>query len=181
MNLEKLSYWVGLAQADGYFKKQKIVWKGKPYTKYSLVLSQRKDKENIVIQFRDIFNELFQRNNNCISIYKNMRIVNLSITSLLKVFEENDIVFSDPPKPPRWIKSSRHLFGAYLGGVIDGDGDIRISRKEYPYCAVRITSGRKQEELIKNIKEKFCCKVNYRRLFRESYIGNRKIRGNSSV
>ena len=110
-----------------------------------------------------------------------MKIVNLSVTSLLKFFESNDIIFSDPPRPPKWIKSNKYLFGAYLGGVIDGDGDIRISRKEYPYCAIRITSGEKQEELINSIKENFCCNVNSRKLSRTSQIDNRKIIGNYSI
>lgn len=76
----------------------------------------------------------------------------------------------DPPRPPLWIIDRKHLAGAYLAGVIDGDGDIRIKRKKYPQCAIRITSSKPQLSLSKFIRFVLGCSVSITHMKRKVFI-----------
>lgn len=86
----------------------------------------------------------------------NMRI---RVKSLLGTFKKLDIAFGDPPKPPVFCKENPQFFGSYMAGLIDGDGNIRIKRKKYPQCAIRIISGENQAELADLIRNFLNCVV----------------------
>jgi hypothetical protein len=101
------------------------------------------------------------------------------VNSFLSLFEELDISFKDPPKPPNWAKNE--LFGAYLAGLIDGDGDVRITRPKYPQCVIRISSSKKQADLKEFIEKIMNCKVSINNHFRETKIGERTIKGRWST
>ncbi len=152
-----LAYWVGVAQTDGYLKKQyvKRVKITRYYVKVGVVTSLP-----MIKKFRKISkNKLFRSN----SLFKDKRgytHFQISVKRLLPVFEKLDINFSDPPKPPIWCLENLQFFGAYLAGVIDGDGDVRIKRPEYPQCAIRICSSKPQYELQKAVNKIFCCSSN---------------------
>lgn len=89
---------------------------------------------------------------------KSIHIFRMGAAKLKPIFIEKSIDFSDPPKPPEWIINDGAYFGSYLAGVIDGDGDVRIKGK-YPECFIRISSGKKQNELRNSIIRNMNCGV----------------------
>lgn len=76
-------------------------------------------------------------------------------------FEEFEISDEVPPPPPSWI-NSRKFFGPYVAGVIDGDGNVRIKRPEYPQCYVDITSAPEPKELQVAVEKYLNCSSSYR-------------------
>ena len=97
------------------------------------------------------------------------------------LFKSLDINFQDPPKPPSWVKEKINLFGSYLAGIIDGDGDVRIKRRKYPQYMVRITSGSEQTDLTVNIEKFLRCSTTITKRTRKSFYAkeNRYIHGTS--
>jgi len=73
-----------------------------------------------------------------------------SINKLLPLFKELKI---DKHTVPSYILSDTKLFGAYLAGLIDGDGDVCIKRPKYPQCRIKITSEHKSHLLIDMIRK----------------------------
>lgn len=106
--------------------------------------------------------------------YKRYRV---SVGRLTKAFDILGIEFGDPPKPADWTKENRFYFGPYLAGIIDGDGDVRVKRPQYPQCAVRISSGSKPDDLISAVKGNLCCSVSSSRRAGTREIRDRKISG----
>ncbi len=81
------------------------------------------------------------------------------VTSLLELFDLLDIKFGDPPRPHKWVVSEYRFFGAYLAGIIDGDGTVTIRKSKYPQCSIKISSGEKQLELVDDIRKLLKCSV----------------------
>ncbi|UCG95892.1 MAG: hypothetical protein JSV92_02500 [archaeon] len=168
MKLKKLAYWTGLSQADGWMKRNK-----------SSFLIEIESIDFILIKrFQTISKEIF---NSKSSIFKrNKKDVwscKIGITKLIPMFEKNKIYFSDPPMPPKIFCENDKLFGSYLAGIIDGDGDVRIKRPKYPQCTIRISSGKFPKDLSISIKERLKCSTLITKRSRVSKIGNRKIYG----
>ena len=78
--------------------------------------------------------------------------------NLLKLFCKLKIDFKQV-HPPDWILKNSALFGSYLAGVIDGDGDVRIKRPKYPQCCIRVHSRRRLFKLEESIKNFLKCGV----------------------
>ncbi|NIP40928.1 MAG: hypothetical protein GTN39_05415 [Candidatus Aenigmarchaeota archaeon] len=98
----------------------------------------------------------------CMQDYNPVFGLELNIKTLLPKFKEMGI---NKKTIPKWIKYNYKMFGAYLAGVIDGDGDITIKRPKYPQCRVRITSGKVLSETKKLVEKHLNCKCNI-----ESYV-----------
>jgi hypothetical protein len=65
---------------------------------------------------------------------------------------------------PSEIKKSSSLFGAYLAGVIDGDGHIHIKNnkdRKIPQCAVKIASAEPLREIKRLTEKHMGCSVNF--------------------
>lgn len=145
------AYWIGLAQSDGCLKRNK--------TKNTTVqFYVQFDNRNLALvkRFQELVKSCLGRE---IQVWPRKRggyECKVGVNTLLDEFDKLDINFSDPPKPPKWIIDSPELFCAYLAGIIDGDGDIRIRRPAYPQCVVRITSSKPQNELAKAMRSSFC-------------------------
>lgn len=170
---EKLAYWVGVAQTDGCLNKRKINGK----IKISVDLGVNEKSMNMMNKFREYNFDLFGRNPVLFYNRKdNIHVFRMGASKLLQFFKDNEIDFSDPPKPPKWVISNRKLFGAYLAGTIDGDGDVRI-KGEYPQCFVRISSGGKQDELRAAILENMGCGVHICKRSSVRNLNGREIRG----
>lgn len=112
----------------------------------------------MVERVRKFASEILHRHG---KIYKGSKIglwyYCIHVKQLLPTFKSLDIQFGDPPKPPPWCMEKDQFFGAYLAGVIDGDGDITISRPKYPKCKIRITSGSPSVKLSKSIEDLLGC------------------------
>lgn len=179
LNMEStnLAYWIGVAQTDGYFKKQYI--KQKKLYRHQIRLNVGYCSIEMLEKFRRLSAEIFNVKG---AIWYDTKRSAVEYTfgakNLLPVFDQLEIDFSDPPKPPQWIIQHNAYFGAYLAGVIDGDGDVRIHRPSYPQCAIRITSGSPAIKLYNAIKKTMSIEASlYARITNSVYQG-RKIEGN---
>ncbi len=163
-------YWIGLVQADGSFK---------PKNTGHVIDIQSKDIEHIKFA-QQISLKFLNRKSKIFKIKRSDgRIINefrIGASGLIKLFEMLQIDFSDPPKPPSWVAEDILFFGAYLAGIIDGDGDIRV--KDNPKnCLVRISSSAEQTKLKENIKTIFGCGCNIVKRNKKSTLNGRDIKG----
>ena len=176
MNSKNLAYWLGVCQTDGFLKKQYV--KSKNQTRYYICLTIGHSSIEMLEKFMQISKQEFNREG---SIYYDQKRASIQYkfrcNRLLEEFEEKELNFKDPPEPPKWILNNSELFGAYLAGIIDGDGNIEITRPKYPQCKVRIYSSKQQIALSKAIEDKLKCKTNCLFFQRESKIENRNIFG----
>ena len=177
---KELAYWIGLVQADGSLKRYKVKRNGRIEERIQLDLNA---KANILLKkFQEVNQTIFQRSSKIWKIKKSgIWTSHIGVKRLLLLFDRLDIRFSDPPTPPSWVLKNHSFFGAYLAGVIDGDGDIRIKRPKYPQCVIRITSGASQNELKEAIKRILKCSVSITENQREVYYVKEKriIKGKS--
>lgn len=175
---ENLSYWVGVVQSDGCLKT--YFDKSKSNLKHLISFNVAKKSLPMLEKFRDISDTTFNRNAKIFKMhYSEIWNFRISVKELLETFEQLNISFGDPPRPPNWTLSNYSYFGAYLAGLIDGDGDIRIKRKKYPQCVIRISGGHNQHELKKAIEKIINCSVSITERGRVSRINERLIVGKS--
>lgn len=173
---EELAYWIGIVQSDGYFEK----YTDKTGRKYVNIRMQVSKKSlSMLIKFQKLSKKIFSRSPSIFKLKKRDQIFicHIGVKTLLEVFKNLDIRFEDPPKPPFWVIKNFNFFGAYLAGLIDGDGDVRIKRKKYPQCAIRIWSGHEQVELSRIIRNFFNCYVGLILQEKISLLDGRKIYG----
>ncbi len=178
MESSDLAYWVGVVQTDGSLKKVFLKRTNRQIILVALTVGSL--SVPMLQQFAEISQKIFgmkgstwvNRKRGCVE-YK------FGAKSLIPVFQRLGIDFTDPPKPPSWITNDQEYFGAYLAGVIDGDGDVTIRRPQYPQCAVRVTSGSPQNELRGILKEKLGIGVSLRCQVQQSVIERRFIVGTS--
>jgi len=152
-----LAYFIGVIQTDGCFRlfnfKRRKIWR------LSLDVSEK--SLSMLHKSLEIFNKRF---NKMVSPYKRKGGTNpygfqTSVNMLLPEFKKLDIKFSQGLRPPNWLFKDIKFFGSYLAGIIDGDGDIRIKRPEYPQCEIRVTCGSKPIILERSIEKIFSCSV----------------------
>jgi hypothetical protein len=178
---KKLAYWVGVAQSDGHYKIYNERRGAKLIERHIIQLGVGIKSLPMLKKFESISQKIFGTSGNyCMDKRKKYRF-EIKIKRFLNEIKKLNISFSDPPTPPTWCLENRKYFGAYLAGVIDGDGDLRISRSRYPYCAIRITSGSKQINLREGIKTMLNCGCSHRKITRNSEIDGRKIKGTCHV
>jgi hypothetical protein len=149
----ELAYWVGVAQTDGSVKKRIYFDGSQNRKKYLVRIEFGVSKRSLLMlkRFKEISKKILMRDN---KIFFNKRCqynFYLGIKSFSQDLHRLDISFSDPPTPPFWCILDVSFFGAYLAGVIDGDGSVRISYRKYPQCQIRISSGFPQDDLKKAI------------------------------
>jgi len=153
-----LAYWIGIVQTDGYLKKYLDKTGGYKRFKYFIVMHVVTSLP-MLKRFQKISLRLFNRKAK-IHKFKKGWVCKIGVTKLLPFFEELDINFSKPPKPPSWCLERPGFFGAYLAGIIDGDGTVDIKRPRYPQCAIQISSDQLPIDLKKAIKNCLNCGVN---------------------
>ena len=152
MKNENVAYWIGAVQSDGCYKT--YTEKKRNITRHLISFHVSKKSLPMVRKFQFISKNIFNRNSKIFKIDKsNTWEMHIGIAKLIEDFKKLEITFGDPPLPPKWTLFDNKYFGAYLAGLIDGDGDIRIKRKKYPQCVIRIAGGHKQIELANKIKE----------------------------
>ncbi len=174
---KELAYWVGVAQSDGHYKVYNEKRKGKLIERHILQLGVSLKSFPMLKKFEEISQKIFGTSGNYCIDKRDMHRFEIKIKRFLNSIEQFNIDFSDPPKPPNWCLDFPEFFGAYLAGVVDGDGDIRILRPKYPCCAIRITSGHEQKELRNSIISMLRCGCSHTKRTRKSKIDNREIVG----
>lgn len=175
-----LAYWVGVVQSDGYFKKQYNKKRG--IYRYYISLTVGKCSAEMLQKFRELSRLLWSIKGSTWEDKKRNSInYHFGCKNLIHLFKYLCIDFSDPPEPPQWILDKNELFGAYLAGILDGDGNVNTKRPKYPQCMIRIYSSKEQLTLMEAIKKILnCCACQYFE-YNESYIGDRLIKGKASV
>ena len=146
MKSKELSYWIGVVQTDGSFKR--MYNKKRKVNLYRISLEVSQKSVPMLLKFKTFSEELFGvKKKTWFNRKRSTTEYAFGCKNLVPLFEQLNINFNDPPQPPNWIINNQEFFGAYLAGVIDGDGDVRITRPKYPQCKIRINSGSFQEEL----------------------------------
>ncbi len=175
----ELAYWTGVVQSDGSF--QKYFNKRKKKISVNVYLTVSKKSLLMLKKFQKISKTVFSRKSKIFKLHKrNSYELHIGVKNFLKDFEKLNIIFGDPPFPPKWTLKNKKFFGAYLAGLIDGDGDVRIKRKKYPVCVIRITSGSLQAKLAKAIIHALRCAVSVTPKYREVKFKNYLIKGHFS-
>lgn len=161
LNSKKFAYWVGVVQTDGYFKQQFI--KSKKRKRFLIVLNVGQRSLPMQNKFREISQELFGLKGSLFKYTNKEGFLNyeykFGCKNLIDIFNKFQIDFSSILSPPKFVLRSDSLFGAYIAGIIDGDGDVRISRPKYPQCYVRLSGNSEPIDLIKAIKSRLNCGV----------------------
>lgn len=174
-----LAYWIGVAQTDGYFKKQFV--KSIKVMKYYIVLGVGKKSLPMLDKFIEISQKTFNIKG---SMFKSLSYdkflkyeYKFGCKNLLNLFKSLELRFSEPIMPPSWILEFPELFGAYLAGVIDGDGDVRVTRPKYLQCQIRISTSKKPVILIKYLKNFLNCGISSKYRKRNCKLGNKEFIG----
>lgn len=162
---EELAYWVGVVQSDGcltrYVKTDKIP--------SEITLGVCEKSLPMLKKFQEISFNIFKRHS---KIWKTKGLdewrFHIGVKRLLLIFQRLNINF-DLFIPPNWCLNEPKFFGAYLSGLIDGDGDIRIKRPKSPQCVIRITSGDWQNFLEENIQRFLNCGVSQTEINRKRF------------
>jgi hypothetical protein len=155
---EDFAYWLGLVQADGFISNYKL--KNSEHEIFEFGLETISE-----ILAKEFSKGLMAFGRKC-SVIKTKRSTYRCRTSVKEIIHElrsmNIKLREKEYLPVEKIRHSDSLFGAYLAGVIDGDGDVRIKRPAYPQCMIRVSSGSKQQELSDIIRNKMQCSVSER-------------------
>jgi len=165
----ELAYWVGAVQSDGSLKIYNERDRKNP--RYRISLGVSKKSLPMLIKFQRICKNVFNRN---IKIFKSKTReiwnLNIRIKGLLELFHKLDIKFNKSFSPPKWCTEGPEFFGAYLAGIIDGDGNVTVKRKKYPQCLVRIFSGYREKKLANEIRRILGCCVSIYKKHKKRYF-----------
>lgn len=142
---EDLAYWIGVAQSDGAITRY-IAGKEK---REEITFGVCEKSLPMLEKFKDLSLSLFNRRSGIWKTKgKNEWRLHIGVKRLNNIFKELDITVSPLFIPPKWAIKNSKYFGAYLAGLVDGDGDIRIKRlKGSPQCIIRISTGVRQDTL----------------------------------
>ena len=173
----EFAYWLGLTHSDCAFSR----WINKN-GKYQNELHMEVKSEILIKEFQkglafiNRFPDYFKTKRNVFTCKSPVNSI-LPLLKSINLFPKHKFV------PPNFISTDKALFGAYLAGIIDGDGNVRVKRKKYPQCAIRITSSSEQVLLTNLIKKFLNCSVSNTNVSDERYFEkeNRIIRGSWNV
>lgn len=151
---EDIAYFIGVLHTDASIFD--YTFRGTIRSRYSLEIGEKSIP--MLNRIRQIFNKRFNRSSK-MRIRSHLGenptfLIELNIKNLKEEFHKFKI---DKNKIPIWIQNDKVYFCAYLAGVIDGDGDIRIKRPKYPQCQIRITAGERLSKLMELIQRHLNC------------------------
>lgn len=172
---EELAYWVGVAQSDGCLKFYRNKHTGRTDVRVSLHVAKK--SVPMSLKFQKISSDVLNRRSMIWKGRGHLYYFHIGVGKILDELTGLDINFGDPPKPPIWCLQRLDYFGAYIAGVIDGDGMIKIIGHRYPQCKIKITSGTEQCELAARIRKILGCWVGIYERRHISAIGERSIDG----
>jgi len=159
----EISYFIGVVQTDGSFSiYNERRYNNKIYKKADFGIQASDASLPMVLEFCRVLNKFFNRKISISKTSRGMNDAHTSINMLLSLFKKLEIL---PRKlsVPSWTKNKIELFGAYLAGLIDGDGDIRVKRPKYPQYAIRISSEENPQTVSTVTAKLFKCGTHFKR------------------
>ena len=172
LNNKDIAYFLGAFQSDGWF----YTFRDKKRNKICHRLSICGNKKSLpmIKKFQFVLNKYFQKNVSIELRKDNAFYIQASVNRVRETLFKLGI--GSKVDVHKWIVRNS-WFGAYLAGIIDGDGDISIKRPQYPQCAIRITSGERLHQLKFNIEKMLNCSSHFTKIERDSIIDGRKVHG----
>lgn len=153
---ENIAYFIGVLHSDGCI----YVFNDKKRNRKQIRLSLMVGCKSIpmAIKFQKILLEYFGKTVNLRKIpNKNAYSIQTSINRVWHIFQHWDNY-----NLPDNIKNSKKLFGAYLAGIIDGDGTVKIKHNKdrvIPQYVVKIASDCPLQEIKFLIGRYLTCSV----------------------
>ena len=134
----ELAYFVGVLHSDGCI----YTWNDKKHHRKVNVLLINVGKLSLPMLFKvqKIFKQVFKRDIKILNHKYDTLVFDAKINRLMPFFKELEIIKNGIPE---WIKSNKIFFCSYLAGLIDGDGNVKITKPRYKQCRVTIISGDK--------------------------------------
>jgi hypothetical protein len=173
----RLSYFIGALHSDGTF----YLFKDKKRNRNSYRIRFQVGEKSLPMlhYLRQIFATELGReltiNLDCVNEYgTNIYSLGTSVNELLPLLSALGV---DKHSLPKSLVTNKRLFCAYLAGLVDGDGDIRIKRPAYPQCEIRITSGKASQKLRRLISRHLTCSARIEKVYVNSIIGGRPLTG----
>ncbi len=155
---DNLSYLIGVLHSDGYIYCFNDRKKNKKYLRLRLAVAESSLRMAVKFQ-RILLNSLGKNVNIRKDRKRNLYTLETSVNRLGKTFQRWK------EKIPEEIKQDITLFGAYLGGLIDGDGHIKIKNnikdRIVPQCVIIIASSSPLEDVKRLVEKFFGCKVHF--------------------
>lgn len=155
---QNVAYLIGVLHSDGYTYVFNDKKRNKTIMRIRLTIGGK--SLPMVIKFQSILLCSFGKR---VSIYKarihNRYVLETSVNKMWNMFQ------GWKESIPAPIKEGVNLAGAYLAGLIDGDGNINIKRnvqdRKIPQCLIRISSSEPLVEVKEIIMRFFNCKVHF--------------------
>lgn len=162
---ENLAYFIGVLQSDGCI--YTFHDKARGSTRLRLNLTVAKKSLAMSSRFQEILWDYFQRKVNIRkSPSSGLYIIQTSI---------NKISFIEDwkRKIPEVVKCNSSLFGAYIAGMIDGDGYVKYKKRlgQIYACEIRISAGKPLTKLATLIRNHLQCGCNIQMDINERGIG----------
>lgn len=156
---QNLAYFIGVLHSDGCI----YIFNDKKKDKLSIRLNLTIADKSLEMakRFKQILLYYFNRNVNIRKSNNNgLNVIQTSINqiwSIVQHWQKGQI--------PHEIRGDKVLFGAYLGGLIDGDGHIKLKNntkdRVIPQCVIRISSDRQLDEVSYLVERYLACKVHF--------------------
>lgn len=171
-----LAYWLGVMHSDGNFNR----FISDNFVRYKIQLNVSKKSMPMMIKFKEISERLFQRKSKIFRIkngFYKLYNFHIGVTEILNQMKELNVGLNNPPTPPNWITINKKFFGAYLAGLLDGDGTVRVKRKKYPQFGIRICGDKKQKFLGNLVSRHLKCNTWFELQHSHAFLNGRKING----
>lgn len=156
---ENIAYFIGVLHSDGCI----YIFNDKKRNKKQirLILGIGSKSIPMALKFKKILFDYFGRTVNLRKIpNRDAYAIQTSINSIWHIFENWDNM-----KIPKQIGKNKVIFSAYLAGLIDGDGNIKIKHNTkdriIPQCIIRISNNRKLIKIKILIENHLNCKVHF--------------------
>jgi len=148
---EDIAYFIGVLHSDGCIYKFKD--KKEKFTRIRLILGVALKSLPMAKKFQEILEKYFNRKINIRKrSNKNLYLMQTSINKIYFIFKN-----WKKGRIPYEIKKNPSLFGAYLAGLIDGDGHIKLKKnKDRRLYQLYISiSDERKAIALKNLIKKF--------------------------
>ena len=154
-----IAYFIGVLHSDGYI----YIFNDKRRNRNQIRLGLEIGTKSITmaLKFKKILQDYFGK---YVHLRQRPNRTTLNLQTSINKFWDVFRNWNDG-KLPDDIQGNKALFGAYLAGLIDGDGHIKIKNnikdRLIPQCVVKIASNRPLEDAKNLIEFHINCKVHF--------------------